>query len=177
MSVGVQLHRAVPVGNGRLKAARFPSGAWLPSDFLSIDNQPLQPWPILQLDDMSFILGPPRGFKHSDPPGVPRNVTSYQFGCGCADRAALPVGLHFPETSCRLRQRVRHGPLGTLLRVLPGRAARSQSNSSRSGKDDRLIMRQAVVRKNNSALRISTIWAIGSDVRSTLRIGRIADIT
>jgi len=35
----------------------------------------------------------------------------------------------------------------------------------------------AVVRKNNSALRISTIWAIGSDVRSTLRIGRIADVT
>jgi hypothetical protein len=31
-----------------------------------------------------------------------------------------------------------------LLRVLPGRAARSQSNSSRSGKDDRLIMRQAL---------------------------------
>src|ERR1051325_489010 len=77
-SVGVQLHRPVPVGNGRLKAARFPSGAWLPSDFVSIDNQALQPWPILQLDDMSFILGPPRGFKHSEPPGVRRNVTSYQ---------------------------------------------------------------------------------------------------
>ena len=58
-----------------------------------------------------------------------RNVTSYQFGCGCADRAALPVALHLSQTSCRLRQRVRHGaPLGTLLRVLPGRAARSQSN-------------------------------------------------
>ena len=119
--------------------------AWLPSDFLSIDNQPLQPSPILQLDDMSFILGLPRGFKPSEPPGVRRNVTSYQFGCGCADRAALPVALHFSQTSCRLRQRVRHGaPLGTLLRVLTGRAARSQSNSSRSGKDDRLIMRQAL---------------------------------
>ena len=35
----------------------------------------------------------------------------------------------------------------------------------------------AVVRKNNSALRISTIRAIGSDVRLTLRIGRIADVT
>jgi hypothetical protein len=35
----------------------------------------------------------------------------------------------------------------------------------------------AVVRKNNSALRISTIRAIGSDVRSTLRVGRIADVT
>ena len=34
-----------------------------------------------------------------------------------------------------------------------------------------------VVRKNNSALRISTIRAIGSDVRSTLRVGRIADVT
>src|SRR3954466_75901 len=62
-SVGVHLHRPAPVGNGRLKAARFPSSAWLPSDFLSIDNQPLQPWPILQLDDMSFILGLPPGFK------------------------------------------------------------------------------------------------------------------
>src|ERR1019366_336761 len=73
------------------------------------------------------------------------NVTSYQFGCGCADRAALPVALHLSQTSCRLRQRVRHGaPLGTLPRVLPGRAARSKSNSSRWGKDDRLIMRQAL---------------------------------
>ena len=36
---------------------------------------------------------------------------------------------------------------------------------------------QGVVRKNNSALRISRIRAIGSDVRSTLRIGRIADVT
>jgi radical SAM superfamily enzyme YgiQ (UPF0313 family) len=35
----------------------------------------------------------------------------------------------------------------------------------------------AVVRKNNSALRISTIRAIGSDVRLTLRVGRIADVT
>src|SRR5215471_16039867 len=70
MSVGVHLHRPVPVGNGRLKAALFPSGAWLPSDFLSIDNQPLQPWTILQLDDMSFILGLPRGCKHSEPPSV-----------------------------------------------------------------------------------------------------------
>src|SRR5260370_37897931 len=35
----------------------------------------------------------------------------------------------------------------------------------------------AVVRKNNSALRISTIRAIGSDVKSTLRVGRIADVT
>src|SRR6185503_9675775 len=60
-----------------------------------IDNQPLQIYPILQLDDMSFILGLPRGFKHSEPPGVPRNVTSYQFGCGCADRAAHAVGLLF----------------------------------------------------------------------------------
>src|SRR5215472_9169060 len=51
----------------------------------------------------------------------------FTVSCGCADRAALPVGLHFSETSCRLRQRVRNGaPLGTLLRVLPGRAARSQ---------------------------------------------------
>src|SRR3954454_18245747 len=73
-----------------MKAARFPGGAWRPGDFLSIDNQPLQPWPILQLDDMSLILGLPRGFKHSEPPGVRRNVTSYQFGCCCADRAALP---------------------------------------------------------------------------------------
>ena len=144
-SVGVHLHRPVPVGNAGLKAARFPSSAWLPGDFLSIDNQPLQASPILQLDDMSLILGLPRGFKHSEPPGVRRTVTSYQFGCGCADRAALPVALHLSQTSCRLRQRVRHGaPLGTLLRVLPGRAARSQSNSSRSGKDDRLIMRQAL---------------------------------
>ena len=34
-----------------------------------------------------------------------------------------------------------------------------------------------VVRKNNSALRISTIRAIGSDVRLTLRVGRFADVT
>ena len=34
-----------------------------------------------------------------------------------------------------------------------------------------------VVRKNNSALRISTIRSIGSNVRLTLRIGRIADVT
>jgi hypothetical protein len=34
-----------------------------------------------------------------------------------------------------------------------------------------------VDRKNNSALRISTMRAIGSDVRLTLRIGRIADVT
>ena len=34
-----------------------------------------------------------------------------------------------------------------------------------------------VVRKNNSALRISTIRAIDSDVKSTLRVGRIADVT
>jgi hypothetical protein len=34
-----------------------------------------------------------------------------------------------------------------------------------------------VVRKNNSTLRISTIRAIGSDVTSTLRVGRIADVT
>src|SRR5215831_1885283 len=31
--------------------------------------------------------------------------------------------------------------------------------------------------KNNSALRISTIRAIGSDVKSTLRVGRFADVT
>src|SRR5947207_463228 len=55
------------------------------------------------------------------------------------------LGFTFRKTSCRLRQTVRHGaPLGTLLRVLPGRAARSQSNNSLSGKDDRLIMRQAL---------------------------------
>jgi hypothetical protein len=36
---------------------------------------------------------------------------------------------------------------------------------------------KAVVRKNNSAFEISWIRAIGSDVRSTLRIGRIADVT
>src|ERR1051325_3602224 len=76
--VGVDPHGPVPVGNGRLKAARFPSGAWLPGDFLSIDNQPLQAWPILQLDDVSFILGLPRGLKHSEPPSARRNVTSYQ---------------------------------------------------------------------------------------------------
>jgi superfamily II DNA or RNA helicase len=35
----------------------------------------------------------------------------------------------------------------------------------------------AVVRKNNSTLRISIIRAIGSDVTSTLRVGRIADVT
>jgi hypothetical protein len=34
-----------------------------------------------------------------------------------------------------------------------------------------------VVCKNNSALKISTIRAISSDVRSTLRVGRIADVT
>jgi hypothetical protein len=34
-----------------------------------------------------------------------------------------------------------------------------------------------VVRKNNTALRISRIRAIGSDVKSTLRVGRIADVT
>ena len=33
-----------------------------------------------------------------------------------------------------------------------------------------------VVRKNNPALRISTIRAIGSDDKLTLRIGRIADV-
>src|SRR5215472_13502818 len=37
--------------------------------------------------------------------------------------------------------------------------------------------RIVVVRKNNSALRISTIRAIGSDVRLTLRVGRFADVT
>jgi hypothetical protein len=37
--------------------------------------------------------------------------------------------------------------------------------------------RRVVVRKNNSALRISTIRAIGSDVKSTLRVGRIAEVT
>src|SRR5262249_5019958 len=31
--------------------------------------------------------------------------------------------------------------------------------------------------KNNSALRISTIRAIGSDVKSALRVGRFADVT
>src|ERR1017187_3890126 len=75
--------------------------------------------------------------------GEPSHHTS--LGAVALLRAALPVALHLSQTSCRLRQRVRHGaPLGTLLRVLPGRAARSQSNSSRSGKDDRLIMRQAL---------------------------------
>jgi hypothetical protein len=34
-----------------------------------------------------------------------------------------------------------------------------------------------VVRKNNSALRISTIRAMGRNVRLTLRSGRIADVT
>src|SRR6185503_8571743 len=67
-----------------------------------IDNQPLQAWPILQLDDMSFILGLPRGFKHSEPPEAGRETSHHsKFGCGCADRAAHPVGLHFAETSCR----------------------------------------------------------------------------
>jgi hypothetical protein len=36
---------------------------------------------------------------------------------------------------------------------------------------------RGVVRKKQLALRISTIWAIGSDVSLTLRIGRIADVT
>ena len=35
----------------------------------------------------------------------------------------------------------------------------------------------AVVRKNNSALKISTIRALASEVKSTLRVGRIADVT
>jgi hypothetical protein len=34
-----------------------------------------------------------------------------------------------------------------------------------------------VIRKSNSVLRISTISAIDSDVRSTVRVGRIADVT
>jgi hypothetical protein len=41
----------------------------------------------------------------------------------------------------------------------------------------RLPVPAPVVRKNNSALRISTIRALGSDVKSTLRVGRIADVT
>jgi hypothetical protein len=40
-----------------------------------------------------------------------------------------------------------------------------------TGKEQWACADRDVVRKNNSALRISTIWAIGSDVRSTLRIG------
>src|SRR5436305_1011632 len=78
---------------------------------------------------------------------VPRNAKSYQFGCGCADRAVLPVGLQFSETSCHLRQSA------TALRwdIAP-RSARTyrakSTNSSRSGKDDRLIMRQALCSDN-----------------------------
>src|SRR5260370_32767431 len=41
----------------------------------------------------------------------------------------------------------------------------------------RLYLRYPVVRKNNTALRISRIRAIGSDVRLTLRGGRIVDVT
>src|SRR4249920_2993516 len=97
--------------------------------------------------------------------------TSHHTSLGAVALTAPRSLLRFTsQTSCRLRQRVRHGaPLGTLLRVLPGRAARSQSNSSRSGKDDRLIMRQALalttsacswsdistVRKTNSAPKTS----------------------
>jgi hypothetical protein len=41
-----------------------------------------------------------------------------------------------------------------------------------------LFMRSlGVVRKNNSALRISAMRAIGSDVKSTLRVRRIAEVT
>src|SRR4051794_4992059 len=36
--------------------------------FLPIDDQSLRHLPILQLYDMSFILGLPPGFKHSKPP-------------------------------------------------------------------------------------------------------------
>ena len=96
---------------------------------------------------------------------MPRNVTSYQFGCGCADRDAHPVGLHFSETGCRLRQRVRHGAHCALLRVLPRLAARSQSNRSRSGKNDRLIMRSGA---RSDALKTSACgWPNISTVRQT----------
>src|SRR6516165_11692092 len=94
---------------------------------------------------MSFMLGLPRGFKHSEPPGVPLNAKSYQFGCGCADRAALPVGASLfgnelpPAPESPPRRSAGH------IAPRSARTYRAKStNSSRSGKDDRLIMRQAL---------------------------------
>src|SRR5689334_4989322 len=95
--VGVQLHRPVPVGNGRLKAARVPSGAWLPGDFLSIDNQPLQVSPILQLDDMSFVLGLPRGFKHSEPPACRETLNHISLGAVALTAPRSLLGFTFPK--------------------------------------------------------------------------------
>lgn len=60
-----------------------------------------------------------------------RDVTSYQFGCGCADRAAHLVGPHFSETNCRLRQRVRHGaPTGARSHALTTSARRRRNIST-----------------------------------------------
>jgi hypothetical protein len=75
---------------------------------------------------------------------VPRNVRLYQFGCGCADRRAPCWASLFGNELPPASESPPRRSLGTLLRILPGRAARSQSNSSRLGKDDRLIMRQAL---------------------------------